>query len=113
MRKRKYFDDYDGYSSEEYNALENWIRDHIEKAKRIKITRGLPDQPLDTLISGSDIEMLASEDLGIAFDYEIVRFAMIDIDPFPVKIAGSPIYYYRAMWKDISDPNISDKWRVE
>lgn len=116
-----YSDDYDTYSKEEFEALEKWIREHILPIKKITyqsdfnkhINNGFRAEILDNLISGDNIATMASLDIGYSYDYMIVRLAMTEIDPSPVKIPGVPSYYYRAMWKDILNPNISEKWRIE
>ncbi|MDD3369529.1 MAG: hypothetical protein PHP50_11720 [Lachnospiraceae bacterium] len=119
--KKKYTDPDYIYSEEEIEALHDWIVNHLEPAKKIHFANqeknyfGFPYKSLDTLISGADIELLASLDLGRlqGFDCEIIRIIMSEIDLFPIRIPGSPIYYYRALWKNITAPGSSEKWRIE
>lgn len=113
MRKNKqnYWDDYDGYTPEEFQKLKDWVNAHIVKASSINYSNGYPMEMLETLISGDNIVTMASLDCGITFDWEIIRLAMIDIDPFPIKIGVGK--FYRAQWKSISSPGSSEKWRIQ
>ena len=122
MKRIKYTDPDYVYSEKEIEALHDWITSHIVPVKKINLINtddqrilGFPYKSLDTMISGDDIEVLASLDLKRpqGFDYEIIRMIMTEYDPFPVRIPGSRSYYYRAMWKNITTPGSSEKWRVE
>lgn len=114
-KNEKYWDDYDVYSQEEFDLLKEWIEAHIEPLPIVKPyaeISGYRREPLEMYISGNNIADMASLDIGYIYDYEIVRFAMIELDPFPKKI--DKCFFYHAKWKSgVFEDNASEKWRIE
>ncbi len=93
------------YHEKEFIILRNWIDEHLERPDPTlyeKIGQYIVPQN-EKLIYQWDILDRAEKDTNTLFHRDLLRMAMIEIDPFPVTMVGSDNFigaYYRAQWKD-------------